>query len=183
MGNLENLTGKILKEAQLEADKIINEGKKLAEEKKASLIKEIEIDRASILKRAENEANLLKERIISSENLKLRDEKLKARGEIIGKVMEMTKEFLQNVSPESFKSFIENNVNPNEVSDDTKVLVSEKYLDIVKGVFPGKEVTVDNKVNGFILDKKGIMENFSFDRLLDFNKEEFEELAANNLFK
>lgn len=60
-----------------------------------------------ILDKALANSDLEKDKIISSSNLKLRDEKLKMQGEILNKVFEAAKEKLTNVDDKVYKEFIE----------------------------------------------------------------------------
>lgn len=107
MSNLENITQKIVDDATKKAEDIIRE----ASEKKQEMIN-IEEERAKseakkILDKALANSDLEKDKIISSSNLKLRDEKLKMQGEILNKVFEAAKEKLTNVDDKVYKEFIE----------------------------------------------------------------------------
>ena len=77
MSNIGNLTSKILKDAEVKRDNILA----VAEEEKAKTLNkkkdEAKILEATMLEKAKSEAETRKERVISSAELKARNEKLK----------------------------------------------------------------------------------------------------------
>ena len=60
-----------------------------------------------IIEKAEIEAISKKERIISSAKLEARNEKLKAKQEVISEIFEMSIENLCNISEKDFKEFVQ----------------------------------------------------------------------------
>lgn len=183
MANLEKLTNKILEDSKKERERILAEGKEKALKEKEGIIKEAQIRANNIAKKYEEEASMLKERLISSENLKLRDELLKARGEQIERAFNKALEELKNISPETMVDFMKNSLKLEDLNDDVTAIVPEKYLEIVKSAYPNIKTEVDDKVMGFVLKKDGILKNYSFDRLLEYGKEDLEGLVAEKLFK
>ena len=83
MSNLENITSKIKKDAEVQKDLIIakaNESSKLIINKKESAAKK---DAADLLEKSKHEAITKKSRILSSANLKVRNDKLVAKQTVI----------------------------------------------------------------------------------------------------
>ena len=110
MASINNLTSKIIEDAEDKKEVIISEAE---EEGKKILNKKIEEAKAAekiIIEKAEREAASRKERIISNAHLQGRNEKLKAKQEVISKVFEESIETLCSLSEEEFKSFVKNSV-------------------------------------------------------------------------
>lgn len=145
MSNLENITQKIVDDATKKAEDIIRE----ASEKKQEMIN-IEEERAKseakkILDKALANSDLEKDKIISSSNLKLRDEKLKMQGEILNKVFEAAKEKLTNVDDKVYKEFIEKKL-ANFSKDGIELVLQEgreKLLKILYIKFQMKKLNQD----------------------------------------
>lgn len=183
MTNLENLTQRILEDAKEEAEEII----RIAEQKKADLINEkVEsalIDREKILKKAQLESNLLKERIISDANLSRRDEILKAKQEIIEKVFEHAMKELQQMDDEEYIHFLQKKLADIELKGTEVLIVPKNKRILIQNlnlpIKVCKEETVDS---GFIITRDSLQINYSFQSLMDFNREELETLVAQQLF-
>lgn len=98
-----------------------------------------------ILDKALANSDLEKDKIISSSNLKLRDEKLKMQGEILNKVFEAAKEKLTNVDDKVYKEFIEKKL-ANFSKDGIELVLQEgreKLLKILYIKFQMKKLNQD----------------------------------------
>ena len=161
-----------MKEAQTEAEKRIAEAGKESQKKKDM-----------ILSRAHNEGTLLEERIISGTNLKIRDENLKAKGKVIDRVMDLVKTNLSSVGPDDFVAYLKKGLGDRNLNVSEKLMVGEKYLELARKNFPNANIEGIKGLSGFIIDKKGVLENHSFETLIDYMKEDLEAEAAKLLFK
>ena len=100
MSNIDNLTSKILSDAKAAGEQIVSEAQEKADEKYEKSMKQVSQKKEKILESAKKEQVLLTDRIKSSANLKIRNEKLKAKQIVIDKVIEKLKEKLANMKKE-----------------------------------------------------------------------------------
>ena len=110
MSNIKNITSKILKDAEARKEKILATA---AEEKDRIISKKVssanEVAK-EILDKAEIEAKSKKERVISSAKLKVRNNKLAAKQEIIDEVFEKSIDKLTSLSKEEFLNFVKSTI-------------------------------------------------------------------------
>lgn len=171
MSNLENITQKIVDDATKKAEDIIRE----ASEKKQEMIN-IEEERAKseakkILDKALANSDLEKDKIISSSNLKLRDEKLKMQGEILNKVFEAAKEKLTNVDDKVYKEFIEKKL-ANFSKDGIELVLQEGREKLFENSL--YKISDEKTESGFKLISKKEVINFDFKELVDFYRQDLE---------
>lgn len=182
MSNLDKLTSKILNDAKEKAKKIIENAEINAREKYEEDIKKYN-NRKNILKEnALRERELISERIKSSGSLKVRNEKLAARQIVIDKVINSLLNVLINMSEEEYINYIKNNIELTSL-ENKKIMVMEKYYNVVKKLFP--QLKIDDKEfvsSGFILEEKGIQENYTFEVKLNFMRDELEVEISKMLF-
>lgn len=198
MANLENLTGKILRDAeqksneilasaQDEKDKIV--GKRVAE------AKEIE---SSGLAKAKSEAATRKERIISNAHLQVRNKKLEAKGEVINTVFEKSVEALNQLDANTVLTYFKNAILSMNIEGDESIIVNEETRKLITKEFLGEinsslkeagkigELTISDETRaisgGFILEKNGIEVNNTFEALVNSAKVDLEYEVANVLF-
>lgn len=184
MSNLENLTNKILDDAKTEADRIIQESTKINEDIVNSKVNEANEKKKRILEKAVAEAAMMKDRIISNAELKVRDEKLKAKQEVLDRVFKLSKEKLKDINENQYLEFLKNNLKTINLKGTELLIVPDKMKSKVKasGLYP--KVSDDETVeSGFIIKDKDVTMNFSFDSLVDYVREELESEIAQDLFK
>lgn len=184
MSNLENLTNKILDDAKTEADRIIQESTKINEDIVNSKVNEANEKKKRILEKAVAEAAMMKDRIISNAELKVRDEKLKAKQEVLDRVFKLSKEKLKDINENQYLEFLKNNLKTLNLKGTELLIVPDKMKSKVKasGLYP--KVSDDETVeSGFIIKDKDVTMNFSFDSLVDYVREELESEIAQDLFK
>jgi len=195
MSNVNNLTSKIIKDAEVKKEVIMSEAEK---EKNKILSKKQEEAIASdkvIIEKAEREAISRKERIISGAKLQARNEKLKAKQEVISEIFETSIESLCNLSEEGFKGFVKATIlNSNIVgqqnlilNDDGKKIISAILLsEINKELGSKASVTLSEETRkfkgGFILEKDGIEINNTFEALVNSLKDDLSQDVARVLF-
>lgn len=184
MSNLDNLTQKILDEAKLKADEMIKESKTKSDGIINSRVKEANDQKVKILERADSEAALMKERVISNAELRVRDEKLKAKQEVINKVFKEAKERLLNIDEEMYIKFLQSNIKDLSLKGNEILVVPENMKERVKSLKLPVKVSEDETLGaGFIIKDEDSVLNFSFDSLVDYLREELETEIAQDLFK
>lgn len=198
MSNLSNLTSKIIEDANLKAKEIyssalaqeveiLNKSKSQAEKKKAEIIEKSKV-----------EAVTKKERIISNAYLEVRDNKLKAKQEVINKVFDEALTKLNNLSTEQYSNFVRNYILSLDICGDEEIIIGEKENDkILSELLPdinsllkakGKKGELKlslqkrNIQGGFILYKNGIEINCTFVDLVPSLRDELENEVVGALF-
>jgi len=184
MSNLDNLVQKILDDAKTQASAIVDEANKIKEDIINTRTKEAEERKRRILERAEQEANLLKERTISNAELKVRNEKLRAKQEIIEKVFNMAKERLKDLEEDKYVSYLQATLKNLNLKGGETIIVPEKMRKKVKSLKLNLQVSEEETVDsGFLIKDKGIILNYTFESLIDYYRDELEAEIAQSLFK
>jgi V/A-type H+/Na+-transporting ATPase subunit E len=198
MSNINNLTSKIISEAEGKKNDIL----KIAHEEEAKIVDkraaEARVIEEDILNRAKREAETMKERIISGAQHSVRNKKLSAKQQVIERVFERAVETLNNLSEDQYLGFVRNSVLSMELKGEYNLILNEKALNLVTQNFVNelnrdllshrKEfqlVFTNNPGNfrsGFILERNGIEINNTFDTLLNSLREDLEYEVARVLF-
>src|SRR5690554_5008944 len=107
MSNLDNLITKIIGDAQREAGALLQNAeeqkKKIMHQRKMKAMKEKE----ELLNNAKAEAAFIREKAISNARIKARDERLKAKGEVIQTVLARALEELRRLDDRTYVQFLE----------------------------------------------------------------------------
>lgn len=193
MSNVKNITSKILKDAEAGKENILaaaEEEKNKILSKKASAANEIAQE---ILQKAEADAKSKKERVISSAKLKVRNNKLAAKQEIIDEVFEKSINKLTELSKEQFLNFVKNSILSMNLTGKQTLILNETGLKFVDDSFIdelNKEAkatialskTAGNFKGGFILENNGIEINSTYEALVISLRDELEFEVAKVLF-
>ena len=195
MSNLNNLTSKIMKDAEDKKAVILAEA---VNEKNKILTKKQEAARSvekTILEKAEREAISRKERIISGAELQARNESLEAKQKVISEVFELTVEALCNAGNDDLKEFVKETILNIDVSgkqnlilnDAGKKVISEELItEINKELGEKASITLSEETGnfkgGFILEKDGIEINNTFEALVSSIKDDLSLEVARVLF-
>ena len=174
MSNLNNLTSKILNDA---------------EEKKKYILADAEAQKDKIITKANIEAEVKKARIISNAKLSVRNDMLRAKQDVISKVFNEAIEKLQNLSNGDYKYYVISTLDSLELEGTEVIIINEKDKDIFSNEFlealnkelesKGKKgsitLNMEGKFNGgFILDRNGIQINNTFEALINSLRGELE---------
>lgn len=195
MASINNLTSKILRDAEERKESILSsaeEEKNKILSKKIAKAKEIEKE---IIQKAEVEAKSRKERILSSASLKVRNDKLSAKQEVIKEVFEKSVDVLASISGDDFLRFIKNSILSLGEIGEQNLILNKEGMEIVDLTFIyDLNQTLGDKGNiklspdirnfkgGFILESNGIEINNTYEALVSSLKDELEFEVANVLF-
>lgn len=195
MSSLDNLTAKILKDAEDEKTAILAEAEK--EKEKILSKKKDEADKEAkvILERAKRDAQSREERLVSGAELSARNEKLGAKQQVIQEVFDLTVDELSNCSADDFKEFLKETILSGDVRGDQNLILNAKGKEIVdnsliteiNSALSGKAVIklsdeVRNFKGGFVLEQNGIEINNTFETLVSSLKDELSLEVAKALF-
>ena len=195
MSNINNLTSKIIKDAEDKKEVIIQ----TAEKEKIRILskKQVEASTAEkiIIEKAEREAVSRKERIISGAKLQARNEKLEAKQEVIREIFESSIESLCNLSKDDFKEFVKESILNSDIVGEQNIILNESSNKIINKTFLAvinKELGAKASVilseetrnfkGGFILEKDGIEINNTFEALVNSLKDDLSIDVAIMLF-
>lgn len=195
MANVNNLTSKILRDAEEKKDSILSsaeEEKNTILSKKIAKAKELEKE---IIQKAEVEAKSRKERILSSASLKVRNNKLSAKQEIIKEVFESSIDVLASITGDDFLRFIKNSILSLGEIGEQNLILNKNGMELVDLTFiydlnqalgdKGNiklSAKTGNFKGGFILESNGIEINNTYEALVSSLRDELEFEVANVLF-
>lgn len=193
MSNVNNLTSKILKDAEERKSSILAE----AEEKKVKVItkktEEANKLKTSMIEKTNLEAVSRKERILSSAELKVRNEKLLSKGKVIDEVFTMSVDSLCQMKENDFRNFVKASIKNLQIEGDENIILNETGMKVIDKAFIdglNKEFNLNLTLSsekgsfkgGFILEKNGIEINYTFESLVESLRDEMEFEVANILF-
>jgi len=195
MASVNNLTSKIISDAEEKKTSMLNEAN---EKRNATIAKkkdEAKNEETVILERAKREAQARKERIISGAELSARNEKLAAKQKVINEVFEKSLEELCKISDSELKEFVVNTVLNSNISGTQNLILNElgtKVVDesvvsqINEKLGSHAKLVLSNKTRqfkgGFILEKDGIEINNTFEALISSIKDDLGLEVAQVLF-
>jgi V/A-type H+/Na+-transporting ATPase subunit E len=199
MSDIKNLINKVLKDAEAESNTIIEK----ADQQKNEIInrskKEAEVKKNEIIDKAKLEAQTRKDRVISNAELQVRNNKLEAKQNVIDNVFENALVKLKKLSDDKFLNFVKTSILSSNIDGDEEIIVSNNYkskftpqfVDEINASLKQKgknsNIKLSNKERnikeGFILDKKGIELNFTFEDLINSIKEDIESDVVKILFE
>ncbi|MBX7370771.1 V-type ATP synthase subunit E [Clostridium chauvoei] len=187
MSNVNNLTSKILRDSEERKGNILasaEEEKNKILSKKVNKAKELE---AEIITKAELEAKTRKERILSAAALKVRNNKLAAKQEVIQDVFKKSVDKLTTLSKEEFLNFVRESILAlGEIGDQTLILNNEglEVVDIAfiyelnEALGNNGNIKLSSEAGefkgGFILEKNGIEINNTYEALVSSLRDELE---------
>lgn len=197
MSNLNNITSKMLENAEAKKEQILATAQK---EKQATLEKfeaNGKNEEATILKKAKQDAEDKKERMISHATLEVRNNILQEKQEKIQDVFSSALEKLKQMDEATFSQFLKTAVEGSSFQGDIQLIfgsetplksVSDTVAEINKELTStGKKIILNkemkNNMSGFILEQNGIELNYSFEALVSSMKEELEFEVATILFQ
>ncbi|MFA9421982.1 MAG: V-type ATP synthase subunit E [Sedimentibacter sp.] len=191
---IENITGKILDEANVNAETAI----KNAETRSLEIISEAKLQAQTIMntlaEKAEKEAEGLKNRKISAAELQKRKMMLSAKQDSIKKGFDVALEKLKEMPEDKYINFMADEIIkiPNcegtiILNEKDKEKIGEKLVKAVNDRLKEEKLTLSNNTvkssGGFVLKNGKIEVNSTFETLLDAIRDELTYDVANVLFK
>ncbi len=182
MSNLENLVQKILTDSNDKASVILDQAKKAKDEIIASREKEANDEKRKIIDRVTREAELAKERVVSGAELKVRNEKLMAKQEVIERTFKLAGEKLKSIDDDKYKSFLKDTLDKLSLKGSETIVVPKAMVDKLGDL--KLNLSKDEFVeSGFLIKDGGITLNYTFDSLMYHLRDELETQVALQLFK
>lgn len=195
MSNINNLTSKIIKDAE---DKKISILAHAEDEKRRVINKkqqEADANEVVIIEKAKKEAIYKKERIISGAKLQARNKKLESKQKVIKEIFELSIQRLCDLSDDDFKEFVKDSILNMDIcgeqnlilNDSGKKMIDEDFLIQINNELKSKVTVIlseetRNFMGGFILEKNGIEVNCTFEALVNSLKDDLRAEIAQVLF-
>ena len=197
MSNLNNITSKIIKDAEEKRDEILNAAQVESDSiiaKETKKAKNLEVE---LVEKAKIEAKARENRVISNDRLKVRNNELKAKQDMISKVFEKAVERLNSLSTLEYKEYILRALDSLDLEGTEILIINKKDEDVINNKFLldlnnkliglGKKgkisiLTNGNFNRGFILDRNGIQINNTFESLVKSLRSELELEVTKVLF-
>lgn len=197
MSNLNNITSKIIKDAEEKRDEILNAAQVESDSiiaKETKKAKNLEVE---LIEKAKIEAKARENRVISNARLKVRNNELKAKQDMISKVFEKAVERLNSLSTLEYKEYILRALDSLDLEGTEILIINKKDEDVINNKFLldlnnkliglGKKgkisiLTNGNFDRGFILDRDGIQINNTFESLVKSLRSELELEVTKVLF-
>ncbi len=174
MSNLDNITQKILDDAQAEVQSILEE----ANAKKQAIVdgqlRAATTEVEKILERASREAGQIKERVIANGELRARDEILGAQRTVIARVFVKAKEELAKMDDKTLGETINARLAEVSLSKDAQVIVPKGKKASLSTLVKGNIQESDTLTSGFQIEEKGMRINYDFNQLVDYLKDDLE---------
>ncbi len=195
MSSLENLTAKILQDAEGRAVEIVEKARAEAGRILAQSEAEADAQRDSLMAQAHTDAERAKEQIVNGEQLKLRDRKLAAKQETIDRVFAIALERLNaGMNEKEYLRFLESYLVDAPIAGTEQVVLPARFQSLnlapinLKRIAAGKvgQLTAAQDAQaidgGFVLTNEGAQNKFTFDSLLDYYRDELEREVVQALF-
>ncbi|HEX3021917.1 MAG TPA: V-type ATP synthase subunit E [Lachnospiraceae bacterium] len=192
MGSLEELTGKIIEDGKLQAQRIINEA---IENSKKELEQESRKSNQScedLIKAAEVKADELYKQICAEKEMEIRDKNLFMKQRILDQIFQDAFMQLKDISIEEYKEILQRMIADKDLSNYILILPDrflhlqeEMYAFLTnlfeRGKFPS-QVVYKPLAGGFILIKDGVEENYTFEAWIDAVRQEMESKVIDILY-
>lgn len=198
MSNVKNITSKILKDAEVERDRILAASE---EEKNKIISKSVNSAKSleeEILSKAKSEGKSKKDRIISSAKLKVRNDKLAEKQVVIESIFDEALNKLCRLSADDFSSFIRRSILSMDIEGDEDLVLNQaglkviglEFMDSLNTELKNKGLKGEirllkkegNFKGGFILKKNGIEINSTYEALISSLRDELEFEVTKVLF-
>ena len=183
MSNLDKLVAEILQQAQKEANRMLTKAKtensEFSEKENKKIQKEVDV----INDKAQEEAQALKERVISNANLKSRDMILQAKEELVDDILERVLERLKNIDTKKYLKFVENILKNLNLSKNAEVMVSKNMKLALGDKILDYKISDQTVESGCSIKDGNLIYNNEFSNLIEFNREELEREILNKIFE
>ena len=180
MENLERIIAKILEEANEKAKFILSEANEKANMyvKNYYLNTKKEIEKLNLQYEAIEKEEL--EKLKSKTKLEARNIVLSAKQQAIANIFEVLNNEIKNISCEKIKVYIKRILDNRPLASDECIILPRAYENMNLGL---DNVKFINRINtGFMIEKNGIFENYTFEALIEYSKDEIEAKIKKYLF-
>lgn len=181
--SIKNITDKILSDAREKQADILAKAKQGSEELISGKVKEALASEEHTLSKAQEEAAARKNRITQGAQLKVRNQKLSAKHEVIERTFDTAVERLGMLNGEQFIAFLKNAVRGYKITGEgvlrvnagRNLLITPEVLSELRsltGVVLTLGKALEGNQDGFVVEQRGIQINCTFQSLVESLKED-----------
>lgn len=106
---------------------------------------------------------------------------MQAKQECIKYIFRILKNKIDNITIDMQKQYIQSKLD-NRKLEENEILILPKSLEIIK--FEYNNVKYSDSIKaGFMIEKDGVFENNTLDALINYKKDEIEEIIQKSIFK
>lgn len=179
MENLERIVAKIVEEANEKAKFILDD----AENKANEILSKANNKFESRKKELENEYDLIEkselDRVKSATALKSRNILLEAKQESMSYIFGEIENKIKEISYDDMKNYVLKTLNTRVLAEGENLIIPKAY----EGLDLGREYRLSDSINtGFLIEKDGIVENYTLEALINLNRDEIESKILAQLF-
>jgi V/A-type H+/Na+-transporting ATPase subunit E len=193
--NIEPLTRAILKEAEVDAQQMREDGKAKADAIRQRAREDAEKVRREILDKARQEADRLRSQTVSSAQLKARTMQLESREKLLDRVFQAAKEKLADVQKRPDydqlaamllrEALIQLRVNQAEIRADpaTRAILEKKALNDISGELKGKFTLTNNLEEGTGVVVEAAEGKLHYDNTLETRLQRLQSILRASVYK
>lgn len=186
MGNEQKIIDKIIEDAGLKAEEIINAAKQEAEAVIQKKQQELQLEEKAFNSIADSEAEKAFSKEISGAERRAKQIVLSAKQEMIQTAIERAKIKLQNLTDKEYSDAVRQMLMKADITNNCEILVNKKDLPILRDAISSVGHNISDKYanieKGFIIKRGDIEYNYSFSSILTIEREEIEKTVAEILF-
>lgn len=183
MSNIDNITQKILAEAQAAAEEIAQESKQVVEQLLAESHVRAQSQSQRIMEKATQESAHRKEKIISNAKIKARDEALRAKQAVLARVFDLAEQKLGQLTDYEFGDYLKKTLSSLNLKGNEKLVLPKERVEFVRKM--GLQLPIDETrsvESGFQLQDGQTVLNYSFRDLVENIKSEMEGEIIKRIF-
>lgn len=172
MSNIDNIIEKLKVEADEKINKIQREADIKSKKVREEILSKANVERDKILKSSNERAENTYNRISENAEIRIRDQRLHERQNLIDRVFDLALKKMNNKSDDEFVLEIEEAIK-NISGDNLSLQVPQSRLSAVKNKNLGINIDEENFVeNGFVLSSDKMNYNYNYKDILSANREE-----------
>lgn len=171
MSGLDRMIQQIDKEAQQEAEQILQKAKKNADTLQEKAEQDVKREEEALRTQARKKEPVLRERVRSEAERNARNLILEAKHAAVERVFAIAKKEMQEMSDEKYQEVLDRFFEAHPATDDTVLEIPENRH-YTKGNLTGRPVST--LTSGFRLVQGGIRENFDFTEIAEFLRDTLE---------
>lgn len=183
MSKIENITEKIILDAENESKEIIEKANNDAKNILNTKVDKSTLESKKIVEKASVEAENIVEKALSSAKLKARDNVLEAKEEVVERVFSLVTKKLENLDTLEYIKYLKKSLEKLNIKESDILYIPSKYKEAVEKEALNIKISKDPVESGFSILSGNIMYNNKFTSLVDAKKSDLEYEVAKKLFK
>lgn len=183
MTNLQQIIDKIVRDAEVEANRIIETAEKEGQQVIDEKINLAEEEVSTIIAKAKRDAKDIKNQALSTANIRVRDAKLAAKGDLINEVLKRVLQALVELDDDTYLKFLQNRLDQENLSGKERLILPKDKFELVESLSLPIELARDEFVkSGFMIKDNRITRNQTFESIIAYYQADLQLKIAQLLF-